>query len=212
MAVAADKDNAGREISIFTTMHYVLQMQRAATIAEATGRASMYLTAVSMALVALGFIAQATELSDAFFVFVYVLATALLMIGATTFMRELQLGAEDGIMARAAERLRHAYVDHAPGVERWFAIPLAESDNARAAVGTGRVRWQSLLTAASMIAIVNAAILGVVVAIAIMRSSDDLSGSSTIGAVVAAAALALQIMISDRFWRASEHAVTTDNA
>ena len=42
-------------ITLLTTEHYNLQTQRAATIGEANGRASVFLGAVSAGLIALGF-------------------------------------------------------------------------------------------------------------------------------------------------------------
>jgi hypothetical protein len=42
-------------ITLLTTEHYNLQTQRAATISEANGRASVFLGAVSAGLIALGF-------------------------------------------------------------------------------------------------------------------------------------------------------------
>jgi hypothetical protein len=47
-------------VSFVTTEHFTLQGARSATIAEATGRASMFLGAVSGGLVGLGLVATAT--------------------------------------------------------------------------------------------------------------------------------------------------------
>ena len=50
-----------------TTEHFVLQGSRAATIAESTGRANMFLAAVSGGLVALGLVATASSVGTAFY-------------------------------------------------------------------------------------------------------------------------------------------------
>ena len=42
-------------ITVLTTEHFVLQSTRSATIGEANGRAAIYLSTVSSALVAFGF-------------------------------------------------------------------------------------------------------------------------------------------------------------
>jgi hypothetical protein len=47
-------------VTFVTTGHFTLQGARASTVAEATGRASMFLSAVSGGLVALGLIATAS--------------------------------------------------------------------------------------------------------------------------------------------------------
>ena len=48
-------------VSFVTTEHFTLQGARAATIAESTGRATMFLGAVSGGLIALGLLAQASH-------------------------------------------------------------------------------------------------------------------------------------------------------
>jgi hypothetical protein len=49
-----------------TTEHFTLQGARAATTAESTDRATMFLGSVSAGLVALGLIATATRIGPAF--------------------------------------------------------------------------------------------------------------------------------------------------
>ena len=53
-------------VSFATTEHFTLQGARAATVAESTGRASMFLVAVSGGLVALGLVATASRVGTAF--------------------------------------------------------------------------------------------------------------------------------------------------
>jgi hypothetical protein len=50
----ADSDPRPAAVSFVTTEHFTLQGARSSTIAEATGRATMFLSAVSGGLVALG--------------------------------------------------------------------------------------------------------------------------------------------------------------
>ena len=57
-------DQQAREqafITALTTEHFALQSTRSATIGEANGRAAIYLSTVSSALVAFGFLAQLTS-------------------------------------------------------------------------------------------------------------------------------------------------------
>jgi hypothetical protein len=60
-------------VSFVTTEHFTLQGARAATIAESTGRASMFLASVSGGLVALGLVATAADVGTAFYAFALVL-------------------------------------------------------------------------------------------------------------------------------------------
>jgi hypothetical protein len=45
-------------VAVWPTEHFVLQSKRSVTIGEANGRAAIYLSTVSSALVAFGFLAQ----------------------------------------------------------------------------------------------------------------------------------------------------------
>jgi hypothetical protein len=56
-------------VTFVTTEHFTLQGARSSTIAEATGRATMFLGAVSGGLVALGLVATAAGVSTAFSAF-----------------------------------------------------------------------------------------------------------------------------------------------
>src|SRR3954452_24147621 len=101
-------------VSFLTTEHFTLQGARAATIAESTGRATMFLGAVSGGLVALGLIATATKVGSAFCAFALVLLPTLTSVGLVTFERVLQSGLEDYGYARRIALLRGFYFDNAP--------------------------------------------------------------------------------------------------
>ena len=66
-SIAGDPRSAAG--TFMTTEHFVLQGARAATIAESTGRANMFLAAVSGGLVALGLVETASSLGAAFYGF-----------------------------------------------------------------------------------------------------------------------------------------------
>jgi hypothetical protein len=64
-------------IPFVTTEHFVLQGARAVTIAESTGRATMFLASVSGGLIALGLVASASRVGTAFYAFGLVLLPTL---------------------------------------------------------------------------------------------------------------------------------------
>src|ERR1035438_9154918 len=101
-------------VSFVTTEHFTLQGARAATIAESTGRATMFLGAVSGGLIALGLIATASRVGTAFYGFGLVLLPTLAFTGLLTFERVLQSGIEDLGYARRIALLRGYYFDEAP--------------------------------------------------------------------------------------------------
>src|SRR5947209_19944355 len=82
-------------VAFATTEHLMRQVARAATIAESSGRASMFLMAVSGGLVALGLIATASRVGTAFYAFGLILLPTLTFVGSVTFQRTLQTGIED---------------------------------------------------------------------------------------------------------------------
>ena len=112
------------EVSFVTTEHFALQAARSATIAESTGRANVFLGAVSGGLVALGLIAGATGVGAAFTAFGLVLLPTLSFLGLVTFERVLQSGIEDHFYGRRIAQLRSYYFDRSPGLARYmFSVP-----------------------------------------------------------------------------------------
>ncbi|MCZ2805728.1 hypothetical protein O2W18_11480 [Modestobacter sp. VKM Ac-2983] len=68
-------------MSALTTEHYTLQAPRSSTVIEANGRSSLFLSAVSGALVALALVVQLDRFGDTFLVFAFSVLPALLMLG-----------------------------------------------------------------------------------------------------------------------------------
>jgi hypothetical protein len=93
-------------ISMLTTEHFALQGARSATISDASGRASLYLSTVSGTLLALSLLGNATELGVPFVVAALVLAPTLIFLGVVTFVRVLESGLEDSLYARSLTAYR----------------------------------------------------------------------------------------------------------
>src|SRR5579884_2051003 len=98
-------------VTIMTTEHLNLQTARASAVAEANGRASLFVGAVSSALVALALVGQLSHLGTAFFVFSLVVLPTLFLMGLLTFERVLQVGKADLTYARGINRIRHLYLE-----------------------------------------------------------------------------------------------------
>lgn len=205
MAEAGPPDDLDRRVQIMTTTHFTLATQRSSTIAEANGRSSLFLTSVSMSLVALGFIAQATKLGAAFYVFAYVLLACLILIGLVTFDRVVQTGVEDGMLARGEARVRRFYAEATPGIERWFVLPMEDGPNSRMATVAGGSPLQVLLTTGSMVGVVDAALTGALAGLLASREGGlGLSAASWTGLGVSAATGALLLASQVRRWRRAE--------
>jgi hypothetical protein len=103
-------------VSVITTEHFTLQGARSSTISESTGRASMFLSAISGGLVALGLIATATHVGTAFYVLGLIVLPTLAFVGLVTADRTLQSGIEDLGYARRIAALRGYYFEVAPEI------------------------------------------------------------------------------------------------
>ena len=170
-------------VTFVTTEHFTLQGSRAATISESTGRANMFLSSVSGGLVALGLVATATHVGDAFFAFGLVLLPLLAFLGGVTFERVLQTGIEDRGYARRIARLRAYYFDYAPELLPYLLS--VEPAERMVVQGLSRARWQGLRTVAGMVGVVTAALTASAAGLgAIVLSGHSLPVSVATGGVV----------------------------
>jgi hypothetical protein len=113
-APAAAGDETGRPdpqqlLTALSTEHFTLQGARSQTMSESSARASVYVFSVSSALVALGFIGQLSEVGDVFNTFALTVLPTLYLLGAVTFVRLVECGAEDFRYGLAINRIRHYY-------------------------------------------------------------------------------------------------------
>jgi ABC-type sugar transport system permease subunit len=177
-------------VSFVSTEHFTLQGARAATIAESTGRANMFLAAVSGGLVALGLVATASSLGAAFYGFGLVLLPTLAFVGLVTFERTLQSSMEDTEYARRIALLRGYYLEQAPEIAPYMvSVPPAERLHMQRVPGD---RWQGYRTVAGMVAVITAVLAGSTAVLAAILIFDH----SLAAAVIAGAVVTLPVMIA----------------
>jgi hypothetical protein len=134
-------------------------MQRAATISEVNGRASIFIGAVSAGLIALGFEGAGSRHSAGSTVFAALVLTPLLFLGLVTFGRCLQIAIDDWEFSVRIMRLRAAYAQLVPEL----AGLLAEADADEAEVTMFAGRWEALqkmLSVAGSMAVISSVVLG----------------------------------------------------
>jgi hypothetical protein len=193
----ADGDPRPAAVTFVTTEHFTLQGARSSTISESTGRASVFLQAVSGGLVALGLVATAARTGVAFYMFGLILLPTLAFVGLATFHRVLQSGIEDLGYARRIARLRGYYLDHVPEV----AAYLPSSAERLPAPGLGIGLWQQFVTAAGMVAVITAVLSGSAGGLlAAVVSGHSLVAALVAGVVVAAAVLAGLMRYQNSAW------------
>jgi hypothetical protein len=193
-------DPRSAAVTFLTTEHFVLQGARASTITESTGRANMFLAAVSGGLVALGLVATASSLGAAFYGFGLVLLPTLAFVGAVTFERTLQCSIEDTEYARRTDLLRRYYLEQAPELGPYLPkAPPAERIRMESMPGD---YWQGYRTVAGMVAVVTAVVAGSAAAlVGILLSDNSLAAALIVGAVVALPVLLVLIGHQNRTWR-----------
>src|SRR5919201_1422602 len=153
-----DSEPRPAAVTVATTEHFTLQGARASTIAESTGRATMFLASVSGGLIALGLIATASRVSTAFYAFGLVLLPTLAFVGVVTFERTMQSGMEDLGYARRIDLLRGYYFDEAPELAPYLmSVPGPERLRV---LGLGEGRWQAFRSVAAMVAVITAVLAG----------------------------------------------------
>jgi hypothetical protein len=104
-------------LTALTTEHFTLQGARSQTASESASRASLYILSVSSALVALGFIGQASQIGNTFDVFALTVLPTLYVLGVFTFVRVVECGAEDFRYGVAINRIRN-YYSRSPATRR----------------------------------------------------------------------------------------------
>jgi hypothetical protein len=169
-------------LTMLTTEHFTLQGSRSTTVSESSSRAALYMGAVSSTLIALGFLAQVSELGDAFDVFALVVLPTLFALGVFTFVRTVESSVEDMLYGRAINRIRAYYLELAGPEARWFVMKGHDDAlGVLANMGVRPSRWQLYFTVSAMVATVNSVVGGSAVAILVGRVLD-----ASLGAAVAA--------------------------
>jgi hypothetical protein len=155
-----------------TTEHFTLQTARAVAVNEGNGRTALYIGALSSTLVALALVAQRGPLGHLFHVVALTVGPAVFFLGLVTYVRVLQSSIEDIRYARAINRIRHYYTEIDPTRAHYFL--LSGRDDVRGALANMCLRdsWtQFLFTLPSAVAVINALLAGVTVALAAVTAA-----------------------------------------
>src|SRR4029453_3843356 len=118
----ADTTDRQALLSTLTTEPFTLQGARASVVGETGARSSLYLSAVSSALIALGFVAQVSKIGQTFRLFALAILPVLFFLGLVTYVRLLEKAIEEFYYARAINRIRSYYLELARGDDRYFLL------------------------------------------------------------------------------------------
>jgi hypothetical protein len=172
-------------ISALTTEQFVLQAARSANVGEMTGRATIYMGAVSSSLIAFGFLAQVVTRLDPF---VAAVLPAVFLLGEFTFAALVRNTQENLVLLGQMQRIRGYYRTLVPEAEAFFG-PVEEAARSSAAMATVGLRVgpaRMLFTGASVVATINSIVGGIGVAL-LVTSVGGLTVSAALAVGIAAA-------------------------
>jgi hypothetical protein len=169
---SADAAHRSQRLQILATEHWSLLATRSLSWNESFARASMFLTLLSGATVALALVAQATSFGEGFVTFALLLLPLVLGVGWTTFVRLGEVNNEDAYWVTGMNRLRMAYLEMEPELEPYFVTGVTDDTAGLMrtyATHPGGIGLHGLITTPATIAFVNSAIFGVLAAIVAMQ-------------------------------------------
>jgi hypothetical protein len=179
-------------LTALSTEHFTLQGARSQTMSESSARASVYVFAVSSALVALGFIGQVSEVGDVFFVFALTVLPTLYLLGVVTFIRLVECGAEDFRYGLAINRIRHYYQEVAGARANLFLLSgHDDGTGVFANMGLPAQGRKPYFAFSSAIIVINSVVGGATAALAIGVAIDPPLGlAAGVGGAVALVSVA----------------------
>jgi hypothetical protein len=196
-----DTERQSAFMSAIVTEHFVLQTAANATVSESETRASLYVLALSSALVAMGFASQSRE---AFVPFVATVLSALFLLGVFTVVRLVDAAMEYTQFLTGIARIRAYYRTLTPEAAEYFTPergrwPEAHTEpSLRLGVFVGFVT-----TVASIVAFINSIVggAGVTLLAGVLLGADGRGLALGLGVVAAVAVMALFLLYQR--WRYS---------
>ena len=172
---------------ILATEHWSLLAARDVTYRAVFSRAAIFLTVVSAAVVALALVARATEFGDGFTAFALLVLPVALFVGVATYIRLIEARIDDFWLLSGMNRLRHAYLEISPGLEPYFVTGHHDDEQGLYETygpGTGSRFYRLIGETSTLVAVINAALAGVVVGLVANAAGTGSELSLFIGAVV----------------------------
>ena len=179
-------------IQILATEHWSLLATRSLSWNESFARASMFLTLLSGAIVALALVAQATSFGPGFVLFALTILPVVLFVGLATYVRLLEINNEDYVWVKGMNRLRAAYLATDPSLEPYFVTGVSEAPESifqtfgsqpgvTGALQAGN--FHGFVTTPSTIAFVDATLAAALTAIVAVLLTQAMAPTALVGVV-----------------------------
>ena len=188
-----DQANHAAFVTALTTEHFVLQTAASSTIAEAAARSTLYVMALSSALVALGFASQSQSV---FLPFALVALPGIFILGIFTVVRLVDTTLENQQYLTGIARIRGYYQSMTPEARKYLRSDTARWPEAPVPPSLTQGPFFAMLgTTAAMIAFLNNLVAGAAVTLATtaMFGRDRLG--LALGAGIATAAILMAVFM-----------------
>jgi hypothetical protein len=140
-------------MSALVTEHFVLQGTSSSTISESGSRVSIYLSALSSGLVAIGFASSSRRALESL---AFTVLPTVFVLGWFTIVRLIDTSLANVISQRRMDLIKQYYASIYPRAGRYFEDPVQ---------GVHYGRWAFLFTMASMVVVVNSVVGGAALAL-----------------------------------------------
>ena len=147
-------------VQILATEHWSLLAARDVTYRAVFSRAAIFLTVVSATVVALALVARATEFGHGFTAFALLVLPVALFVGLATYIRLIEARIDDFWLLSGMNRVRHAYLEIAPGLEPYFVTGHHDDEQGLYETygpGTGSRFYRLIGETSTLVAVINAA-------------------------------------------------------
>jgi hypothetical protein len=176
--------------AILASEHWSLLAARSLIWNEAMSRATVFLTVLSASIISLALLADATGFGRQTTTLALVLLPIVFLLGIAAYARLVQINTEEFQLVLAMNRLRHAYLQIEPGLERYFTTGHHDDESGVIATymldGPSR-RWLAahfLVNTPTIVATVDAALAAAIVAL-LLRVGDAPQAAGVVGGIVA---------------------------
>jgi hypothetical protein len=154
----ADEKPPPEFMSALVTEHFVLQSISSTTTSEGGSRVSIYLSALSSGLVAIGFASSSHRALEAL---AFTVLPVVFILGCFTIVRLTDTSVANIVSQRRMEMITAYYASIHPRLAAYFGVVGAGAQRHGVQYG----RWSFLFTMASMVIVVNSVVGGATVAL-----------------------------------------------
>jgi hypothetical protein len=185
----SDPELGPNAAAILAAEHWSLLATRSLIWGEAMSRATVFLTLLSASIIALALLADATGFGPETRTLALVLLPLVFLLGIAAYARLVQINTEEFELVLAMNRLRRAYLQLEPGLERYFTT--GHHDDERGLIASYMLdgpsrRWlivHFLVNTPTIVATVDSALAAAIVVLLLQLGDAPLAAEVASGAV-----------------------------